>query len=1165
MMDDAAARIERMAQQSRHAVDLARLLSFAALIEPALMRAIRLELLPRADVSAEVDLWFGPLVQTRNRDGIVLLPRVAERLRTSPENKLAERSWRITEHLHDYLPPAIKLEEKLNWLSINPSDNAQEISELLQSALSALIVQARGDIANWAGRALPRLPQAVRGTESATMLAAASDLRLGRTQTLTEHLRGSKIPYWFSDMVPAALASAQIGVEVTALGLTFDPTPSPEAPSIAVPATDPRVVQITARGESMIVFIDAKARQSVPLSLDGGPIELTTIAGEAFTLTKVLGSEPKNLRTIMLSGTFIGLEKHREQAIKAIQQFGYKVGVMEEDWARSDADVIDSSLQLVRDSVAYALIIGRKYGQIPLDSRRNPNGLSVAELELDEAMRLKRPILLFIMGEQHLLRKEDVELDPGKRQKLDAFRERAKHMREGEAVQRVYETFESLEQFSTAVAIAVGRLVQRLDSSGSDVNEALARTHSNIPINVPQLFLGRDQDLAAIDSALKSNNGRAAITAVHGLRGVGTTTLAAAYAERHRGDYRATWWIRAVTESTLRADLIGLGLRLDWITVDEPEEPALAAVLERLRYDGDGVLLIYDNANNSSEIEKYLPQGGPARIIITSNAPNWSSVAAPVEIEVWPGEIGADYLIARTGRKSERGAALALSEALGGLPLAHEQAATYCDRTGISLVDYLRRFESAPAKLLDDPRGASGKFHYDLTVAKTFALAIDEAAKIHPAAEPLIVYSALLAPEPIPLFLFSEAREKFGETLASALAGDGLDEAVAALRAFALLDREAIADEREPTMITDCIRLHRLVREIAAVRREGDSRANARRVLIAALAEVYPADASDPNAWPRARRLDALAMALVAGDEPLPGGAEAAATHLLNQLGTYRGGALAAYAQARALVEHALAIGEKVFGPDHLNTAKSLNNLGGLLQAQGNLAGARPYYERALVIREKALGTDHPDTARSLDDLGGLLQAQGDLAGARPYYERAIAIRERALGADHPDTARSLDHLGHLLRARGDFAGARPYYERALSIREKAFGSDQPSTATSLDNLGALLQSQGDLAGARQYYERALAVREKALGVDHPETAWNLNNLGDLIRAQSDLAGARPYFKRALVIFEKALGAAHPSTKDVAGNLVAVLEELKYREEATALREKFGIQDQKKP
>ena len=69
-----------------------------------------------------------------------------------------------------------------------------------------------------------------------------------------------------------------------------------------------------------------------------------------------------------------------------------------------------------------------------------------------------------------------------------------------------------------------------------------------------------------------------------------------------------------------------------------------------------------------------------------------------------------------------------------------------------------------------------------MTVAKTFALAIEEAAKLHPAAEPLIVHAALLAPEPIPLFLFAEAREKFGEPLATSLAGDGLDEAVAAYR-----------------------------------------------------------------------------------------------------------------------------------------------------------------------------------------------------------------------------------------------------------------------------------------------------------------------------------------------------------------------------------------------
>ena len=567
--------------------------------------------------------------------------------------------------------------------------------------------------------------------------------------------------------------------------------------------------------------------------------------------------EPKHYRAIMLSSTFTDLKRHREQAIRAIREFGYKAEVMEDNGARSDADVIDSSLQMVRDSIAYALIIGRKYGQTPVCPKRNPKGLSITELEFSEAMRLDRPILLFIMDKKHPLVEEDVELDPDKRQKLDAFRERAKRMREGGEVQRVYQTFDSLEQFSTAAAIAIGRLVHRLGAHSGNAKDVSSSAHSNIPINVPWHFLGRNEDLAAIDAALKSNDGRAAITALHGLRGVGKTTLAAAYAELHRNDYRATWWVRAETESTMRADLVGLGVRLGWVAADAPEEPALAAVLERLRDDGERVLLIYDNANNPNEIRKYLPRGGHARIIVTSNAPNWGGVAAPVEIEVWPAEIGADYLIARTGRETERNAALALSEALGGLPLAHEQAAAYCERIGVSLADYRQRFESAPTKLLDDARDASRDYHDGLTVAKTFALAIDEAAKLHPAAEPLIVYAALLAPEPIPLFLFSEAREKFGEPLASNLAGEGLDEAVAALRAFALLDREAIPDERDPSIVTDCIRLHRLLRQVAVARCGDEARADTYQKLVGALAAVYPEEVvANPTGWPRARRLD---------------------------------------------------------------------------------------------------------------------------------------------------------------------------------------------------------------------------------------------------------------------------------------------------------------------
>src|SRR5262249_4184019 len=135
-----------------------------------------------------------------------------------------------------------------------------------------------------------------------------------------------------------------------------------------------------------------------------------------------------------------------------------------------------------------------------------------------------------------------------------------------------------------------------------------------------------------------------------------------------------------------------------------------------------------------------------------------------------------------------------------------------------------------------------------LTVAKTFALAISKAAQLHPAAEPLIAYASLLAPEPIPLFLFSKGLKGSGEPFASNIADGGIDDAVAALRAFALVYREQVRDERNPSIEMDCIRLHRLVRLVADLRWSRDGlpqdvyRDVALNEIVAAFADVYPKD-----------------------------------------------------------------------------------------------------------------------------------------------------------------------------------------------------------------------------------------------------------------------------------------------------------------------------------
>jgi hypothetical protein len=152
--------------------------------------------------------------------------------------------------------------------------------------------------------------------------------------------------------------------------------------------------------------------------------------------------------------------------------------------------------------------------------------------------------------------------------------------------------------------------------------------------------------------------------------------------------------------------------------------------------------------------------------------------------------------------------------------------------------------------------------------------------------------------------------------------------------AFALVDRESIPDERDPSITTDCIRLHRLVRQVAAARQEPAVHVRMHGELIEAMAVTYPDSVyNDPAAWLKARRLDAIALALVHGTIS----ENAAHANVLDKLATYRHGALAAYADARPYSERALAIREKALGPDHPDTATSLNNHGHLLKSQGDL------------------------------------------------------------------------------------------------------------------------------------------------------------------------------------------------------------------------------------
>ncbi len=391
------------------------------------------------------------------------------------------------------------------------------------------------------------------------------------------------------------------------------------------------------------------------------------------------------------------------------------------------------------------------------------------------------------------------------------------------------------DRFEGDIQRIIKAITKHFGSGGAPVSGTI----SNITIMVPQHFLGRDDAFKDITEALGKANGRAAITALHGMRGVGKTTLAAAYAQRHRGDYRTIWWIKAEEVESLRGDLTELGARLGWVAADVgTEEVRVRTVLQRLREDGHRILLIFDNAIDADSVMPYLPSpDGGAQALVTSNSHAWNKVAEPVEIRVWPNKTGADFLEARTGRAGERAGAESLSETLGGLPLALEQAAAYCEQTGASFATYQDLVEAEPEQLLDDQDFEVREYHVlddqdfkvreyheGRTVATTFNIGVKAAKTAEPLAESLIAYAALLAPEPIPLSLLSEALKHSSEKLHQNVASTSHLKAMGKLLAFGLVKEETVPSAQDASGKTECFRLHRLVKLVAAQLLKGDQR-----------------------------------------------------------------------------------------------------------------------------------------------------------------------------------------------------------------------------------------------------------------------------------------------------------------------------------------------------
>jgi CHAT domain-containing protein/Tfp pilus assembly protein PilF len=269
------------------------------------------------------------------------------------------------------------------------------------------------------------------------------------------------------------------------------------------------------------------------------------------------------------------------------------------------------------------------------------------------------------------------------------------------------------------------------------------------------------------------------------------------------------------------------------------------------------------------------------------------------------------------------------------------------------------------------------------------------------------------------------------------------------------------------------------------------------------------------------------------------------------------------YVKAEPLNLRALRIREETLGPNHPDVAKTLNNLAWIYGLMKESAQAESLYRRALAIQEKALGADHPEVATTLNDLALLYYEKGDYDQSILTNQRVLAIRERTLGPDDDGVAKALNNLALVYWKKGDYVKAEDIYQRALPIWEKALGPDHARVAIVLHNLARVYLETGEYTKAAPLYQRALAIREKALGPDHLDVAMSLNNLAMLYGRKGDYTQAEPLHRRALAIQEKKLGPDHPYVAVSLNNLARSYEDMgdyaraePFYQRALAIREK---------
>ncbi|MER5535365.1 tetratricopeptide repeat protein [Streptomyces mirabilis] len=593
--------------------------------------------------------------------------------------------------------------------------------------------------------------------------------------------------------------------------------------------------------------------------------------------------------------------------------------------------------------------------------------------------------------------------------------------------------------------------------------------------NIPRTagFVGREQALGRLDAAF-STPGDVVVHAVHGLGGIGKSALAAHWAvQRFTGNPR--WWITADSRPAVDAGLAELGRALQPALTGLPEDFLIERAVQWLATHEDW-LIVLDNVDQLDDVRFLLDRVTTGRFLITTRrATGWRTHATTLRLDVLSEGEAVDLFSRILHTPQDRAASdvATLCAELGYLPLAVEQAASYCAETGTGPRTYLRMLAQFPTQMFADTTEGGDA---ECTIARIWRITLNRLTDT-PLAGSILRILAWYAPKGIPRTLLDD--------LAPAPA---LAKAIGRLVAYSM-----IADSGDGTLS-----VHRLVQALARTPDEDDSHRRPADIDQAHdqatdhLSSAFPVGIEDPEVWPQCRAL-------------LP--------------------------HAQALADHA------PVERDILTATSLFSRTGLFLLTHEGTARTTEHLRRAVAGRVRVLGHDHPDTLVSRNSLGAAYGAAGDQGRAIPLFEGTLADQERVLGDGHPRTLVTRNNLAMVYQWAGDLGRAIPLLERTLAEFMRVLGDGSLYTLASQDVLATACRGAGELGRAIPLFERTFADRVRVLGEDHPDTLASRGKLAAAYGAAGDLGRAIPLLERALDDCVRVLGADHPTTRQVRADL----------------------------